>query len=247
MPNKALKNKMDSLVNPALLRLGEATLATTAELDIDSSNPVEQLVALTIDGIISEVLELFPWDCVSKIDTSLTAISDYSPKDSIYNYAYKLPDDFIRIIGEPAYGGQPLHYSQEIIAGRNAWRIGAYSDQPVDHGTANPPGQSFMGQRVLETIVNSPYVEYVYRKIFTDESTEDDDYYHKMDISLRNSIQDRCRERWAFPITRNMGDEAQAYQSWKLGLKDASSALSQKGATPRLVYNGLASSITRGI
>lgn len=180
-----------NIVNPALLELGGRDLST---LSTGSPDLTEKLAARTILALVDEVLMAAPWVCVSKRDSSLTASTTVTSDE--FDYVYALPDDFLRMIGEPLYSGSLLHYSQGQYPD---WRIKTRS--------------------YLECAYAGPDILYVYRTVLGLSDT--DTYYTVFDSTLNVACQALCRARWAYQVTGDLNAQKAFYELYEWQIRKA--------------------------
>lgn len=167
------------IINDALRRMRHPGLST---LSTSSTDAIEALAANGFDEIVKEVLREAPWIAVLKRDTSLTAVSGANTDQ--FDYSWKLPTDFVRMVGDPLYNGSPIHYSNDV----QHWRVTGYESG---------------GQQVLETKHTGPDILYVFFTTFADPDTDTDTYYTLFDTPLKETIKLLCMARWWYAVTGN--------------------------------------------
>jgi hypothetical protein len=134
-----------ALVNNALLSLGEDELS---DLSDASSNKLEKLSARQMNTWLEEVLLALPWKAIAK-EASLSTSA--TKTDSAFTYAFDMPTDYVRMIGEPTF------FNGYSVDRQRSDRKSSYNIRYLSSGL------------IFETDHTSPQIIYVYKN-FTNES-----------------------------------------------------------------------------
>ncbi len=188
----SLESEQLKIVNAALGHLGNKRLST---LSPTSTSTLELFIEANFADWIMEVLEQAPWRCVMKEDSLLEAVI---PSTNIqYRYAYLLPSDFVRLIGQPCFfPGLPVRYHE-----RNVYEIiGKYSAT---------------GQRILYCNAANPEIRYVYQNLNTET------YYTYIDATLRRTLIAKFEYELALPVTENASLAELKYKMYREILRHA--------------------------
>jgi hypothetical protein len=169
----ALLDEQLKLVNTALREIGHGGLST---LSPSATDQTEALIATRLDDWVEEVLKELPWRCVTKESTTLTAYAD--GQELKYDYAYRLPTDFVRFNGDIYHLGYPIRHDQ-----RRAWEI---------------IGRDASGTLIMGTWYLTPSFYYVYKDL-----TNEDFYSLAMDTTLREAIVKYIKKQVAVAVTEN--------------------------------------------
>jgi len=183
------------IVNAALGHLGSKPLST---LSSSATGNLERFIEANFDDWVVEVLESAPWRCVMKEDNALAATSVSTNVQ--YHYAYLLPPDFVRLIGQPWFSGLPVRYHARNI----------YAVIGKDPAT---------GQRILHCVYPSPYIQYVYQAL----NENDASYYTLIDSTLRRTVIAKLEYELAVPVTENAQLAEIKYRMYRETLKHARS------------------------
>ena len=98
-----LTTTFTSIVNRALIKLGEEPIAT---FDPDTpTTTIQKAVSYTLQAICDQVLALQPWATASIWYTFSSSDDATVPSQSLYTLAYNLPTGFIRLTGEAKING----------------------------------------------------------------------------------------------------------------------------------------------